>query len=146
MDTIQLPQDFKEFLRLLNLKKVEYLIIGGYAVGYHGYPRPTGDLDIWISNAPENANRAGEALEEFGFSCPIDILIQDDQVVRMGIAPFRLEVLTTIDGVRFSDCYSERVMADVNGVEVSLISLRCLKKNKEASGRSKDITDLEHLP
>ena len=146
MDTIQLPQDFKEFLRLLNLKKVEYLIIGGYAVGYHGYPRPTGDLDIWISNAPENANRAREALEEFGFNCAIEVLLQDNQVVRMGIAPFRLEILTTIDGVNFSECYSTRVTADVNGVEASLISLPCLKKNKRASGRSKDVTDLEHLP
>jgi hypothetical protein len=146
MDTIQLPQDFREFLRLLNLRKVEYLIIGGYAVVYHGYPRSTGDLDIWISKAPENAYRAREALEEFGFSCPIDILLQDDQVVRMGIAPFRIEVLTTIDGVRFSDCYSTRVIADVNGVEASLISLPCLKANKKASGRSKDVTDLEHLP
>jgi len=146
MDTIQLPQDFREFLRLLNLKKVEYLIIGGYAVVYHGYPRSTGDIDIWISNTPENAARTQEALEEFGFSCPIDVLLQDDQVVRMGISPFRIEVLTTIDGVEFSDCYSERVMADVNGVEVSLISLSCLKENKKASGRSKDINDLEQLP
>src|ERR1051325_8697503 len=146
MDTIQLPQDFREFLRLLNLKKVEYLIIGGYAVVYHGYPRSTGDLDIWISKAPENAYRTREALEEFGFSCPIDILLKDDQVVRMGIAPFRIEVLTTIDGVKFSDCYSARVIADVNGVEASLISLPYLKENKKASGRSKDVNDLEHLP
>ncbi len=146
MDTIQLPQDFREFLRLLNSKRVEYLIIGGYAVGYHGYPRPTGDLDIWISNAPQNANRAREALEEFGFICAIDVLLQDDQVVRMGMPPFRIEVLTTIDGVKFSDCYSERVRADVSGVEVCLISLPCLKENKKASGRSKDVADLEHLP
>jgi hypothetical protein len=146
MDTIQLPQDFREFLRLLNSKKVEYLIIGGYAVVYHGYPRSTGDLDIWISNAPENAYRTREALEEFGFSCPIDILLQDNQVARMGIAPLRIEVLTTIDGVKFSECYSTRVIADVNGVEANLISLPCLKENKKASGRSKDVTDLDHLP
>lgn len=146
MDTIQLPLDFREFLKLLNSKRVEYLVIGGYAVGYHGYPRPTGDLDIWISNAAENVYRTVEALEEFGFSCPIDILMKDDQVVRMGIPPFRLEVLTTIDGVKFSDCYSTRVTADVDGVEASLISLPCLKQNKKASGRSIDVNDLEHLP
>lgn len=133
-------------MRLLNLKKVEYLIIGGYAVVYHGYPRSTGDLDIWISNAPENAYRTVEALEEFGFSCSIDILLQDNQVARMGTAPLRIEVLTTIDGVKFSDCYSTRVTADVDGVEANLISLPCLKENKRASGRSKDVTDLEHLP
>jgi|SRR6185369_11543936 nucleotidyltransferase DUF2204 len=146
MDTIQLPLDFRELLRLLNLNKVEYLVIGGYAVGYHGYPRPTGDLDIWISNASANANRARQALEEFGFSCTVDVLLKGNQVVRMGIPPFRIEVLTTIDGVEFSDCYSERVRADVNGVEVSFISLSRLKENKKASGRSKDINDLEQLP
>ncbi len=146
MDTIQLPRDFREFLKLLNSKKVEYLVIGGYAVGYYGHPRPTGDLDIWISNAPDNAERAREALEEFGFYCHIDILLKDNQLARMGRPPFRIEVMTTIDGVNFSDCYSERVVADVNGVEVSLISLHRLKENKKASGRSKDVADLENLP
>ena len=146
MDTIQLPQDFREFLKSFNSKKVEYLVIGGYAVGYYGYPRPTGDLDIWISNAPDNAERAREALEEFGFYCPIDALLKEDEVVRMGIPPFRIEVLKRIDGVNFSDCYSGRVTADVSGVEMSLISLTHLKQNKTASGRSKDVNDLENLP
>jgi hypothetical protein len=91
MDTIQLPLDFKEFLKSLNSKKGEYLVIGGYAVGYYGYPRPTGDLDIWISNTRDNAERARAALEEFGFTCPIDVLLKEDEVVRMGIPPFRIE-------------------------------------------------------
>ena len=145
MDTMLLPPDFREFLRLLNSKGVEYLIIGGYAVGYHGYPRPTGDLDIWISKSPANAERVHHALEEFGFNCPVTVLLKDNQVVRMGVAPFRLEVLTTIDGVRFSDCYEERVQGLLDGIEVSLISLPKLLENKKASGRSKDITDLENL-
>ncbi len=140
-----LPPDFREFLKLLNSKAVEYLIIGGYAVGYHGYPRPTGVLDIWISNAPANAERAREALEEFGFACPVDILTQDDKVIRMGMPPFRIEVMTTIDGVRFTDCYSERVQAEIDGIPVNLISLSRLKENKRASGRLKDAADLDHL-
>jgi len=140
-----LPPDFREFLRLLNSSNVEYLIVGGYAVGYHGYPRPTGDLDIWISNTPANAERVHRALEEFGFDCPLAVLLQDNQVVRMGISPFRLEVLTTIDGVKFSECYRERVRGLIDGVEVTLISLPRLLQNKKASGRSKDITDLENL-
>ena len=140
-----LPPDFKEFLRLLNLRKVEYLVIGGYAVGYHGYPRPTGDLDIWISNTPDNAERARHALEEFGFNCSVTLLLQDNQVVRMGVSPFRIEVLTTIDGVGFSDCYKDRVQGMLDGVEVTFISLPKLLQNKKASGRSKDITDLENL-
>lgn len=145
MDTMLLPPDFREFLRLLNSSNVEYLIVGGYAVGYHGYPRPTGDLDIWISNTPANAERVHRALEEFGFDCPLAVLLQDNQVVRMGISPFRLEVLTTIDGVKFSECYRERVRGLIDGVEVTLISLPRLLQNKKASGRSKDITDLENL-
>ena len=140
-----LPPDFREFLRLLNSSNVEYLIVGGYAVGYHGYPRPTGDLDIWISNTPANAERVHRALEEFGFDCPLAVLLQDNQVVRMGISPFRLEVLTTINGVKFSECYRERVRGLIDGVEVTLISLPRLLQNKKASGRSKDISDLENL-
>lgn len=146
MDTIQLPPDFKEFLRSLNSKRVEYLLIGGYAVGYHGYPRPTGDLDIWINNTRENAERAASALEDFGFNCPLNVLLENNQVARMGVPPFRIEVLTTIDGVSFSECYAERVDGVLDGVEVTLISLAKLKENKRASGRSKDKMDLENLP
>lgn len=146
MGTIQLPPDFKEFLKLLNSRNVEYLLIGGYAVGYHGYPRPTGDLDLWISTTLENAERALAALQEFGFSCPVELLQQENQVVRMGASPFRLEILTTIDGVSFGDCYAERVHGELDGVEVNIISLARLRENKKASGRSKDIADLENLP
>ncbi|HVF22322.1 MAG TPA: hypothetical protein VM941_04570 [Pyrinomonadaceae bacterium] len=146
MGTIQLPPDFKEFLKLLNSRNVEYLIVGGYAVGYHGYPRPTGDLDIWISNTRENAERALGALHEFGFSCSVELLQQDNQLVRMGVSPFRLEIITTIDGVIFADCYVERVRGELDGIEVNLISLAKLRENKKASGRTKDIMDLENLP
>ena len=146
MGTIQLPPDFKEFLKLLNSKNVEYLIVGGYAVGYHGYPRPTGDLDIWVSRTRDNAERTLEALQEFGFSCPVELLQQKNQLFRMGISPFRIEILTTIDGVSFADCYAEMVHSELDGVEVNMISLPRLRENKKASGRSKDIMDLENLP
>jgi hypothetical protein len=146
MDTIQLPPDFKEFFRSLNSRGVEYLLIGGYAVGYHGYPRPTGDLDIWINTTPENAERVVSALGDFGFNCPIEVLLEENQVVRMGEQPFRLEILTSIDGVSFSDCYAQRVSGVLDGVEVTLISLTKLKDNKRASGRFKDKMDLENLP
>ena len=96
---IKLTPDFKEFLRLLNSKRVEYLLIGGYAVAYHGYPRPTGDMDIWIARSRENAQRVVETLSEFGFTCPAEILLLENQVVRMGVPPFRIEILTTNDGV-----------------------------------------------
>ena len=144
--TTRLPQDFKDFLKLLNSKRVEYLLIGGYAVGYYGYPRPTGDMDIWISTERENAKRLVVALEEFGFASSLEVFLEENKVVRMGVPPFRLEILTTIDGVSFPDCYSERTHVVLDEVEVDLISLRDLKTNKKASGRLKDLSDLENLP
>lgn len=146
MATIRLPPDFKEFLKLLNSNEVEYLLIGGYAVGYYGYPRPTGDMDIWIARTPDNAQKVVDALGEFGFTCPKELLLEQKKVVRMGVPPFRLEVLTTISGVDFPECYAERLQVVLDEIEVSLISLPHLKVNKKASGRSKDITDLENLP
>lgn len=146
---LELPKDFKEFLRLLRGHGVEYLLIGGWAVGYHGYPRSTDDLDIWIAIAPENAARAVRALREFGFDVPelsADLLLQNDQIVRMGIEPVRIEVMTTISGVRFGECYPERLETTLDGEPVSLISLRHLRLNKRASGRLKDLSDLENLP
>ena len=143
---IQLTPDFKEFLRLLNSNKVEYLLIGGYAVGYYGYPRPTGDMDVWVGVNRVNAERVVNALREFGFSCQPELLLEENRVIRMGVPPFRIEVLTTIDGVTFPDCYSKRLEVLIDGVETNLIDLAQLKVNKKASGRSKDISDLENLP
>ena len=146
---MRLPPDFKEFLKLLNLYQVEYLLIGGYAVAYHGYPRATGDMDIWIAIAPENAAKIVEVLREFGFSVPelsSELFLQQNRVIRMGVPPLRLEILTTISGVSFSECFAERVVDLIDEVEINLISLRHLKLNKQASGRLKDLSDLENLP
>jgi len=148
MATIQLPPDFKEFLQLLNSHKVEYLLIGGYAVGYYGYPRATGDMDIWIAVHPDNARRVVAALNEFGFPLPqLDetLFLQENKITRIGMPPLRLEILTTISGVAFAECYAERTIEQIDGVQVSLISLENLKKNKKASGRYKDLNDLENL-
>lgn len=146
---ILLPPDFKEFLKLLNARQVEYLLIGGYAVGYYGYPRPTGDMDIWISASPENAKKIVAALQEFAsasLELSVDLFLKENSIVRMGIPPFRLEVITSISGVSFEECYNERVIATIDETEVSIISLRHLKINKQASGRFKDLNDLENLP
>lgn len=149
MATVHLPPDFKEFLQLLNAYQVEYLLIGGYAVGYHGYPRATADMDIWIALNPANANSVVAALKSFGFDLPelsADLFLKEDQIVRMGVPPVRLEIVTTISGVNFDECYDERVVDILDGVEVNLISLQHLKMNKQASGRYKDLNDLENLP
>jgi len=148
MDTIRLPADFKEFLRLLNAHHVEYLLIGGYAVGYHGYPRATVDMDIWVAVHPSNAGRLVSVLKAFGFDQPglkPDLFLKEDQVVRMGVPPVRIEIVTTISGVRFEACYAARVTAEIDGIPAAVIGLGDLKANKKASGRHKDLDDLEHL-
>ena len=146
---IALPPDFREFLRLLNAHGVEYLLIGGYAVSYHGYARATQDLDVWIAISPANAQRMVAALREFGFGVPElspDLFLRERSVVRIGFPPMRIEVVTTISGVRFEECYPRRVSDILDGVEITLISLHHLKANKRASGRHRDLDDLEHLP
>ncbi len=149
MATIPLPPDFKEFLRLLNSRHVEYLLIGGWAVGYYGYVRPTQDMDVWIAIQPRNAENVVAALKDFGFDVPelsVELFLKENKVVRMGVPPLRLEILTTISGVNFDECYAARTREMIDDVEVNIISLRHLKTNKKASGRLKDLNDLEHLP
>lgn len=146
---VELPKDFKEFLSLLRSHGVRYLLIGGYAVGYYGYPRATGDMDIWIALEPDNADRMVDVLRAFGFDTPQlapGLFLQDRSMVRMGNVPLRIEITTSISGVSFEDCYAERIEDTLDGVAVSLINLAHLKENKRASGRHKDLMDLEHLP
>ena len=146
---IELPLDFKEFLKLLDENDVAYLLIGGYAVGYYGYPRATNDMDVWIAMQPANAERMVTALRVFGFDVPElspDLFLQKNSIVRLGVPPIRLEIMTGISGVEFEACYAEREMGIIDGVPVSIISLHQLKINKRASGRYKDLNDLENLP
>lgn len=148
MAKIRLPRDFKDFLELLKSHQVEYLLIGGYAVGYYGYPRATGDMDIWIAIHPRNAARVVAALKEFGFDVPnlsVNLFLQENKITRMGIPPMRIEILTTISGVSFAECYAKRTTTIIDGIEINLISLPDLKINKKASGRFKDLSDLANL-
>jgi hypothetical protein len=144
-----LPDDFRDFLKLLNSKKADYLLIGGYAVGCHGYPRATGDMDVWVARNPSNAAKLIEALTEFGFGVEAlteHLFLLPDQIVRMGTPPMRIELLTSISGVSFDDCYLRRKLVVLDGVPVPLISLSDLRANKEAAARPKDLDDLQHLP
>jgi len=148
MDMV-LPPDFKEFLNLLKGKNIRYLLIGGYAIGYHGYPRATNDMDIWIAIDPKTAEQMVLALNEFGFDTPQlskELFLKENSIVRMGIAPMRIEILTTISGVNFEECFQQRVVDEIDGIEVNIISLKQLKINKKASGRHKDLDDFENLP
>ena len=149
MATIQLPQDFREFLQLLDSKEVEYLVVGGYAVGYHGYPRATGDLDLWVAIDSQNAERIVEAIREFGFDVPdlsADLFLEEERVIRMGEPPLRIEILTSVSGVKFKKSFESREMALVDGLPIPFIGLEQLKLNKAAAGRFQDLSDLEHLP
>jgi hypothetical protein len=143
-----LNQDFKEFVQSLNDNGVRYLVIGGYAVALHGYPRYTKDIDIWIEMTPENAAKMVAALEQFGFGSlglqPADFLVPD-QVIELGYPPSRIDLISTPPGVDFEPCFASRVEAVIDGVTVCFIDLESLRKSKRASGRLQDLADLENL-
>jgi hypothetical protein len=149
MDPRSLTKDFREFLQCLNEHRVEYLLIGGHAVAFHGYPRATGDLDVWVAVNKVNARRIVKALRAFGFDLPDlspDLFLRKQRIVRMGIEPNRIEIQTGISGIQFSRVYPRRIVAELDGVSVNIIPLDDLKTNKKASGRYKDLADLEQLP
>jgi predicted nucleotidyltransferase len=143
-----LNQDFKEFIQSLNDNQVNYLVIGGYAVALHGYPRYTKDIDIWVEMTPENAANMLKALEQFGFAS-LNLQAEDfltpDQVIQLGYPPSRIDLITTPDGVDFATCYINRLTVEIDGIVVNFIDLENLKRNKYASGRLQDLADLENL-
>ena len=146
---IKLHPDFKDFLKLLNSYDVDYLLIGGYAVGFHGYPRATADMHIWIDISQANAEKLIKALQDFGFNVPElspELLLRKNKIIRLGNAPVRIVILTSISGVNFKECYRNRTTALIDRVNVKIINLEDLKKNKKASGRAKDLDDLKKLP
>jgi hypothetical protein len=133
----------------LNSNDVKYLVVGGYAVGFYGYPRPTGDIDIWVMISKENALKIVNSLEEFGFSSAKlseNIFLEERKLVRLGNPPLRIELMTSATGVSFEECYERKVVAEIDGVKINFISLNDLKRNKKAIGAHKDLNDLEKLP
>jgi Nucleotidyl transferase of unknown function (DUF2204) len=139
---------YKELLQLLNKFEVEYLIVGGYAVMKYGEPRFTKDLDVWVHNSAQNSARLVEALRSFGAPLEHDQIsaetFAEKQVVyQIGVAPVRIDILTEITAVDFSDAWKKRVASSFFGVPVHFISLDDLLTNKRALGRSSDLTDLK---
>jgi hypothetical protein len=150
MDPKSLSADFRDFLKSLNEHGVEYLLIGGHAVAFHGYVRPTQDMDLWIAVSPQNAQRMVTAVEAF-FGCKLQGLVAEwfldtEQVTRFGVRPNLIEIVTKIDGGEFTAAYPQRVVSEFDGVPVNVIGLADLKKSKKASARNKDLADLENLP
>lgn len=143
-----LSPDFRDILSAFNAAHVEYLIVGAYALSAHGLPRATGDMDLWIRPAPDNAERVWRALAEFG--APLERLshadfTQADIVVQIGVSPHRIDLLTSIDGVAFDEAWPERVAVPIDGLEVPVISRRHLIANKRATGRPQDLADIARL-
>ncbi len=145
----QLSPDFKEFLELLNAREVQYLVVGGYAVAFHGYVRATGDIDIWIKPQGANARKMVQVVRDFGFGS-LDYqeadFMEPDTVIQFGVSPIRIDVLHQIDGVHFDAAFAGRQVGVFDGVAVNMISLHDLRTNKAATGRLKDQLDLQQLP
>ena len=140
--------DFSDLLRVLNEESVEYLIVGGYAVIKYTEPRFTKDIDIWVNTSRDNAERLMHALAKFG--APLSGILPEhftdpELFFQIGVSPMRIDIIMSIDGREFQDCWPRRVAENWDGVETNFISLKDLIINKEASGRPQDLIDLENL-
>ena len=143
-----LNQDFKEFIQSLNNNDVRYLVVGGYAVALHGYPRYTKDIDIWVELNPDNATKIIHALDDFGFGSlelKENDFLEPEMIIQLGYPPNRIDIILSPAGVDFQTCFSTRVIVEIEGVQVNFIDLENLRKNKAATGRKQDLADLENL-
>lgn len=145
---IDLDPDFAEFVDCLARHDVRYLIVGGYALAAHGLPRATGDLDVWVMVSPDNARGVMSALLDFGFGelglSEADFLAPD-HVVQLGYPPYRIDILTAIDGVTFDDAWQRRLAISTGDGELQVIGRDDLVANKRASGRPRDLDDVERI-
>lgn len=141
-------QEFREFAESFLSHGVKFMVIGGYAVCAHGHPRYTGDIDFFVEKSPENAERIVSAIHEFFGPLPevrMEIFLDDSRMSQFGVPPYRIDILVKILGVDFEDAYTRREMLPLGGTSVPFIGLEDLKMNKKATGRHKDLGDLEAL-
>ena len=143
-----LNQDFRDILSELSTAKAEFLLVGAYAMAFHGAPRATGDLDIWIRPDPANADRVLQALRQFG--APMEgiqkeDLSREDWVIQLGVVPRRIDLITSISGVSFGEAWAARTNAVIEGLTIPVIDLQSLIRNKRSTGRPKDKVDIEAL-
>lgn len=143
-----LNKDFREFIELLNENNVRYLIVGGYAVGFHGYPRYTKDLDVWIEINRTNAENLLKALNQFGFAsvnfAPDDFL-NPDEFVQLGYPPNRIDIITSCEGLNFAECYEKKEQVVIESLKIDFVDRENLLKNKQAVGRPQDLADVANL-
>jgi hypothetical protein len=146
--TMNIHSDFEEFLKLLGDLRVEYVLVGGYAVAFYGYVRATYDMDVLFRNIPENVKRVCQALEAFGIpqrSLDPTSFAEPGSILRLGVPPTRIELLNRISGVAFDAVWRRRVPGHYGKVPVQFISRRDLVTNKKAAGRPKDLADVDEL-
>lgn len=143
----QLPEDFRDLLSLLNEHGVDYLIVGGWALGVHGYVRATGDMDVWIGQSDANIQKLLNALKAFGVPDGVDreFFKESGNAFRIGNPPLRIEIITEASGIAFEASYPNRVNITADGIDLPFINYQDLVKNKRASGRLRDLADLEAL-
>ena len=145
---MKLQKDLKEFIELLNSLKIEFVIVGAHAVAFHGYPRFTGDIDLFVRPSQYNATKITTALHNFGFAIPPgfeNTFTQSEKVIQLGRPPNRIDLLTSITGVTFDEAWNDCVDTELDGIPVKMIGRKMLLKNKEATGRVKDLADIEGL-
>jgi len=143
-----LNEDYKEMLQILLNNKVKFLIVGAYAMGAQGYPRATGDFDIWVESSPENSKKVYNSLAEFG--APLEQIntetfTEKGIVFQIGVAPRRIDILTFLDGVEFDKAYDDKENIEIEDINVPFLSKENIIKNKEATGREKDKLDVKYL-
>lgn len=143
-----LNKHFREFIASLNENSVRYLIVGGYAVGFHGYPRYTKDLDVWIEISDENAENVVNALNQFGFGAigfKVRDFLKPDEFTQLGYPPNRIDLITSCEGVDFSSCYTHKMQIEIDGLKIDFIDYKNLLINKQTVGRPQDLADVSNL-
>ncbi len=143
-----LNEDYKEMLLILLNNKVKFLVVGAYAMGAYGYPRATGDIDIWVEVSLENSEKIYQSLLEFG--APLSEITEmtfceEGIVFQIGVAPRRIDIITKIEGVDFKKAYSDKQEIEIEGIKIPFLSKENLIKNKESTGREKDKLDAKYL-
>lgn len=141
-------QDFIDFIELLNEQQVKYMVVGAFALSFHGRPRNTGDLDIWIKPDAENAGKMVKVIEEFGFGqlgLNDEDFLRENYVTQLGYPPLRIDILNAISGINFDDAFHTRLETEIDGLQISFISAEDLIRNKRCVGRPKDLGDIDAL-
>jgi hypothetical protein len=143
-----LNKDYRDILHALSEEKVRFLLVGAYAMAAHGYPRATMDIDIWVLPSSQNADAVLRALRRFGaplHNLTKEDLLKDGTVFQIGVAPRRIDIITTASGLQFEETYRRSLSVNIEGIEVYIPSIEDLIRNKRASGRTKDLADAETL-